>query len=330
MIVRAATDADRPWIRETLVASWAGTRVVVDGRARDAAGLDGLVAEDGGRLVGLLTYEIGPAGLEVVTLDATERGRGTGTALLLAARRVAAERGTGRVWLVTTNDNLDALRFYQRRGMRIASVRPGAVDRGRLVRPSIPLDGEYGIAVHDEIELELTEAPVRIRTGALGDLDAVLELLDGATRWLVSLGRTGQWGTEPHSTNPRRRESTARWVPPGHLHVAELGGRPVGALAVGTAADWIPPASGPELYVNLLVTSREHKGLGLGGALLDHARALAIRRGLPLLRVDCYGGGDRALVGWYERQGFTATEPFTVRLADGTEWPGQVLEQRLP
>jgi ribosomal protein S18 acetylase RimI-like enzyme len=324
VIVRDATDGDRAWMRAVLAASWGEARVVVDGRSRDAAALPGLVAEDGGRRAGLLTYEIGPAGLEVVTLDALERGRGAGTALLDAARRTAAAHGRARVWLVTTNDNLDALRFYQRRGMRIARVRPGAVDRSRLVKPAIAVDGEYHIEIHDEIELELTAAPARVRPGGLDDVPAVLALLDGATRWLVERGRTGQWGTEPHSANPRRLATLRSWAPLGHLHLAEIEGRCAGALVVGAAPEYVPAAGGPELYVNLLVTAREHAGLGLGGLLLDHARALAVRRGLPLLRVDCYAGDDRALVRWYERQGFTPTEPFTVG-----SWPGQVLEQRI-
>jgi GNAT superfamily N-acetyltransferase len=216
--------------------------------------------------------------------------------------------------------------------MRIARVHPGAVQRARLRKPAITAVGAYGIALHDELELELLQPlgrpalPAHVRPGAMADIPAVLGLLDGATRWLAGLGRTGQWGTQPHSPNPRRLEAMARWVPPGHLHVAEIDGRMVGALVVGAAPDFVPMKSEPELYVNLLVTDRTHKGAGLGGMLLDHARALALRRGLPLLRADCYDGGDRALVAWYERQGFTATDPFTVRLPDGTDWPGQLLE----
>jgi GNAT superfamily N-acetyltransferase len=95
-------------------------------------------------------------------------------------------------------------------------------------------------------------------------------------------------------------------------------------LAVGDAMPYVPPPAEPELYVRLLVTDRAHAGLGVGSELLEHARGIARARGLSLLRVDCYGGGDRALVRYYERQGFTATEPFTVG-----DWPGQILEQRL-
>ena len=63
-------------------------------------------------------------------------------------------QGGGRLWLVTTNDNLDALRFYQRRGLRITAVAAGAVDEARKIKPGIPLLGDHGIAIRDEITLE--------------------------------------------------------------------------------------------------------------------------------------------------------------------------------
>lgn len=61
-----------------------------------------------------------------------------------------------RIWLVTTNDNLDALRFYQRRGFSLCALRPGAVDDARhTLKPSISRTGAYGIPLRDELELEL-------------------------------------------------------------------------------------------------------------------------------------------------------------------------------
>jgi GNAT superfamily N-acetyltransferase len=167
-----------------------------------------------------------------------------------------------------------------------------------------------------------------IRPGTPADVPAVLGLLDGAVAWLVTRGRTGQWGTEPASADPRRHEQARAWAESGGMYVAEAGGRPVGALVVGAAAAYVPPASEPELYVNLLVTDRSHVGGGIGTRLLDHARHLARRAGVSLLRVDCYRGPDRALVRYYEGQGFVATDEFTVDLPSGP-WPGQVLEQRL-
>jgi GNAT superfamily N-acetyltransferase len=167
-----------------------------------------------------------------------------------------------------------------------------------------------------------------IRPGAAGDVPAVLGLLDRAVVWLVANGRTGQWGTEPATGNPHRHEQANGWVRSGGLYLAEIDGVAVGALAVGDAPAYVPAPDEPELYVNLLVTDRSRKGAGIGTALLDRARDVARDRGVSLLRVDCYAGDDRALVGYYESQGFTSTQPFTVDLPGGA-WPGQVLAQRL-
>jgi GNAT superfamily N-acetyltransferase len=115
-----------------------------------------LVAEDeAGRLLGVLTYVNHGDSCEVLTLHADERLRGVGTALLAAVRAIAVEAGCRRLWLITTNDNMDALRFYQRRGFRLAVLRAGAVDDSRAgLKPEIPVVGNHGIPIRDEIELE--------------------------------------------------------------------------------------------------------------------------------------------------------------------------------
>ncbi len=125
------------------------------GVAYDLPTLPTLVAASGDDVVGVLAYIIEGDSLEVVSIDAVPPGHGAGTALLATAVELARSRGLRRVWLITTNDNIDALRFYQRRGMRIAAVAPGAVDRSRLLKPSIPLVGAYGIPLFDELTLEL-------------------------------------------------------------------------------------------------------------------------------------------------------------------------------
>jgi GNAT superfamily N-acetyltransferase len=167
-----------------------------------------------------------------------------------------------------------------------------------------------------------------IRRGGPGDVKAVLGLLDKATEWLVANGRTDQWGTDPHSTNPRRIEQIEGFAADKGLWVAEQDGRVVGALAVGEPTAYVPPVSEPELYIRLLVTDRASKGTGIGTELLEHARHLARELGVGLLRVDCFGGGDGALIRYYEKEGFTRAEPFGVPIND-SQWPGQVLYQRL-
>lgn len=155
VLVRAAGPEDRSAIVELLTRSWGGTAVVAHGVVFDAARLPALVAERAGVTCGLLTYDESEQGIEVVTLDAFEQHTGVGTRLIEAAADLARRHGRPRLWLATTNDNLDALRFYQRRGLRIVEVRPGAVDAARELKPSIPEVGEYGIPLHDELILEL-------------------------------------------------------------------------------------------------------------------------------------------------------------------------------
>jgi N-acetylglutamate synthase-like GNAT family acetyltransferase len=154
--VREASADDRETVVGLLAGSWGETTLLAHGVAYDAALLPALLAERDGKVAGLLTYTVDEGeGLEIVTLDAVERRSGAGTALLASAVDVARAVGTRRIWLVTTNDNLDALRFYQRRGLRIVGVAPGAVDESRTRKPSIPLVGEHGIEIHDELTLEL-------------------------------------------------------------------------------------------------------------------------------------------------------------------------------
>ncbi|WP_189239472.1 GNAT family N-acetyltransferase [Planomonospora parontospora] len=163
-----------------------------------------------------------------------------------------------------------------------------------------------------------------IRDGGPDDVRAVLGMFDSAVAWLTAQGRTGQWGSEPFSTDPARVARVEEWAAGGGMRIAEVDGEPAGCLVVGAALPYITPAPEPELYVRCLVVDRRFPGRGVGAALLERARAEAAERGIPLVRVDCYAGDDGRLVKYYESQGFTRTEPFTVG-----EWPGQLLEMRL-
>ncbi|WP_239082428.1 GNAT family N-acetyltransferase [Actinoplanes teichomyceticus] len=168
-----------------------------------------------------------------------------------------------------------------------------------------------------------------IRRGDPDDVPAVMALLDGAVRWLSARGRTGQWGAEPLSESRRLTALIAGIAADGGLHLAVRGDRVVGALGIGQPPAYVHPAPEPELYIVLLVTDRDHAGQGIGRRLLAYARRLAVASGAGLLRVDCYAGADRDLVRYYESQGFTATQQFTVPQPGGDPWPGQVLEQQL-
>ncbi len=160
---------------------------------------------------------------------------------------------------------------------------------------------------------------MRIRDGGPADAQAVLDLLDEAVAWLVARGQTGQWGTRPFSVCERRIERVREWAGGSGLRIAELDGEPVGALVLGAHSPWVEPASSPERYVELLVTSRRCAGRDIGGALIRRAIEETRDAGLSLLRVDCWAGAP-PLVAWYERQGFTRSGTFVVLGG----WHGQV------
>jgi N-acetylglutamate synthase-like GNAT family acetyltransferase len=111
-------------------------------------------------LVGAATYVIEDGECELLTLHATSQLGGIGSALVRAVKDAARAGGCTRLWVVTTNDNVDALRFYQRRGFRLVHLRPGAVDESRrTLKPEIPMVGDYGIDLRDELELDMALEP---------------------------------------------------------------------------------------------------------------------------------------------------------------------------
>ena len=159
--IRDLGGADMAWAEGLIGPTMGGSRQARKGEVVDALGFPGLVAEMQGRPVGMLTYDNVGGRIELVYIEveAGARATGVGTALLdgLIARVRSGLPRARQLWLVTTNDNLDALRFYQKRGFRITDIRAGGVaDARRQLKPEIPEVGSYGIDIRDEIELERT------------------------------------------------------------------------------------------------------------------------------------------------------------------------------
>jgi GNAT superfamily N-acetyltransferase len=160
--IRPVSGGDRPMLGWLVAELWGSELVAVHGDLLRPAELGGFLAERSRRVVGLLTYQLVGDTLEIVTLNAIDRRIGIGTRLIDAAVGTARHYRCAEIRLTTTNDNVDALRFYQRRGFRLAALRPGAVDRSRLDKPQIPRTGDYGIPLHDELDLTLrVPAPPR-------------------------------------------------------------------------------------------------------------------------------------------------------------------------
>lgn len=149
--VNPKSERDQAWVEALLRERWGGVQVVLHGALHDAHQLPALVA---GERRGLATCHLGPPAC-LVTLDAVAPRQGFGTALVEALADLLRRRHIGTLAVTTTNDNLDALRLYQRRGFRIVGMRSGALTAARRLKPTIPEIGAYGIPIRDEIDLEL-------------------------------------------------------------------------------------------------------------------------------------------------------------------------------
>ena len=137
---------------------WGAPQMAGHDRLYDISVLPGFIAERDGEWLGTIAYEIDVTALEIVWIGSLSGQRGVGSALIAACAAVARDRDLHRIWLITTNDNLDALRFYQRRGFRIVAVGRDAATRAReQLKPEIPVVGSYGIPIRDEIHLELPQ-----------------------------------------------------------------------------------------------------------------------------------------------------------------------------
>lgn len=146
---------DEPDAEALLDAAFAGRHQARRGEVIDLLALPGFVARDRNRIVGVAMYRVDGDTSELAAIVVTDdqRRAGTGTALVEAVVEAATAAGARRLWLVTMNDNVDALRFYQRRDFRLAELHAGAAEAARVLKPSIPLIGAYGIPIRDELVL---------------------------------------------------------------------------------------------------------------------------------------------------------------------------------
>ena len=152
--IQPINPADKTWIEEFYNKRWGSQGVVTRGVLYIVAELPGFIAWLSGKRTGLLTYHSAEGEFEIITLDSIEPNRGVGTALITECLNLARSSRCTRVWLITTNDNTPALRFYQKRGFHIAAIHQDALDESRKIKPEIPLIGMDGIPIRDEIELE--------------------------------------------------------------------------------------------------------------------------------------------------------------------------------
>lgn len=153
--IRPMTSNDKNWIND-LFRGGGAEFIVTRGRKIYPAEIKGFCAiDESGEKAGLITYEVIGEQCEIVTLDALKKFSGIGTKLIEKVKQEVIKRNCKRIWLITTNDNLEAIRFYQRRGFTIAAVHVNALEYSRKIKPSIPITGLYNIPLRDEIEFEM-------------------------------------------------------------------------------------------------------------------------------------------------------------------------------
>lgn len=153
--IRPVTKDDKAWIAASLKEWWAGPKVVSRGKVHYPDTYPGFVAMVEGKPAGLITYNIVGEECEIITMNNLIENIGIGSALIDAVKNVAISRGCKRLWLITTNDNTHAFRFYQKYGFALVAVHRNAIEQSRKLKPEIPLIGNDGIPLRDEIELEL-------------------------------------------------------------------------------------------------------------------------------------------------------------------------------
>ncbi len=154
--VRRLGVGDLARLRQFWVEHWGGENMVSRGKIYLPEQLEGFVVEDNNEWIGLLTFFITNNECEVTSIDSLRTGMGIGTILLNETIKEARERDCRRIFLMTTNDNLNALGFYQKRGFELVAVHRGAVNESRKIKASIPYIGMNNIPLRDEIELEMS------------------------------------------------------------------------------------------------------------------------------------------------------------------------------
>ncbi len=152
---RRLTQNDHHRLRQFWVDQWGADVMIIHGEVYRPDQLDGFVVEEHGEWTGLITFRCKEGEMEVTSLDSLREGQGLGTKLIDLVVEEARNRQCKRLVLITTNDNLHAIGFYQKRGFQMAAIHRGAVDEARKVKPSIPKIGAHGIPMRDEIELEM-------------------------------------------------------------------------------------------------------------------------------------------------------------------------------
>jgi ribosomal protein S18 acetylase RimI-like enzyme len=152
--IREKNDSDNSWITNLLVNNWGGESIITKRKVYFVQELKGFIAENDHQSIGLCLYNIANNECEISFLEAFQQYKGIGTALINKIFEIGIKEHLKRIWLITTNDNIDALRFYQKRNFILKDIYRNEIAETRKIKPNIPQKGYYNIPIRDEIELE--------------------------------------------------------------------------------------------------------------------------------------------------------------------------------
>ncbi len=155
MEMMTITSENRDEVNQFISSHWFSMSMVVRGKVVDMTELDGFVVYDSKEIIGLVTYRVKGHECEIMSMDSLKEKQGIGTSLVKKVIEKAKSLGCTRLKLITTNDNIYALKFYQKLGFDMTNLYRNALDLSRKLKPSIPLTGNFDIPLKHEIEFEL-------------------------------------------------------------------------------------------------------------------------------------------------------------------------------
>lgn len=154
-MIRKIENIDSEFIERSLKENWGSVKVVTRNKLYDASKLPGFIAEQEEKILGFITYRIEGEEVEMITLNSFKERIGVGTSLIDAVTKEAVSENAKRIWLITTNDNYPAVKFYQRRGFSVFKIHMDAIEQSRKLKPEIPRFGISGLQIKNEIEMEM-------------------------------------------------------------------------------------------------------------------------------------------------------------------------------
>lgn len=145
----------RSAVNEILRDEWNCPPLISRGKIIDTTILPGFLIIEDEIIKGFITYRLASDECEIATLNSFEENRGIGTALIKAVLDISEKNSCRRLWLITTNDNINAIRFYQKKGFELKAAHINAIELSRKLKPSIPLIGMDNIPIKHELEFEI-------------------------------------------------------------------------------------------------------------------------------------------------------------------------------